>query len=449
MQNFFGSIWWLLVSLGILVTFHEFGHFWVARRCGIRVLRFSIGFGTPLWRRIGRDGTEYQIAAIPLGGYVKMLDEREQEVAPQDRPFAFNTKPVWQRIAVVAAGPGFNLILCLALLWLMFVIGRPDFLPVVGRAEAVAASAGILRGDRLLSVDGEATPTWGDAIMRLSEATLRGAATRVTVQHASGQQQTLTLALDTLPNLDSDTPVLPAIGLTPQHRMLPAVVGEIQPGSAAEGQFKVGDRIERIGDDAIDDWGQVSRAVQEQAHADMPLALQLRREGTLVELRVQPRLDADSETPRWLLGIGPAAAVVNYDTLQRYGVLGAAAASARETWLLTRSTLSMLARMVAGKASLKNLSGPLTIAKVANASAQTGVAPFLYFLALLSLSLCIINLLPIPILDGGHLLYYLIELIKGSPVGERAMIAGQYIGLALLAGLMGLAIFNDLLLQFK
>lgn len=449
MQNFFGSIWWLIVSLGILVTFHEFGHFWVARRCGIRVLRFSIGFGPPLWRRLGRDGTEYQIAAIPLGGYVKMLDEREQEVAPADRAFAFNTKPLWQRVAVVAAGPGFNLILCLGLLWLMFLIGRPDYLPVVGRAEAVAASAGIAKGDRLLAVDGEPTPTWADAIMRLTEATLRGAAVTVTVQHISGQQQALLLALDTLPHLDSNTSALAAIGLTPQHTLLPAVVGDIQPGSAAEGQLKLGDRIERIGDQPIDGWDQVSRAVQAQARADTPLALQLRRDGVRIDLRVQPRRDSGDEATRWLLGIGPARAEAAYDTMQRYGVLGAAEASARETWQLARGTLSMLGKMVVGEASLKNLSGPLTIAKVANASAQLGVAWFLYFLALLSLSLCIINLLPIPILDGGHLLYYLIESIKGSPVSERAMIAGQYVGLALLAGLMGLAIFNDLLLQFK
>jgi len=445
MQTFFGSVWWLIVSLGILITFHEFGHFWVARRCGIRVLRFSVGFGTPLWRRIGRDGTEYQIAAIPLGGYVKMLDEREQDVAPEDRPFAFNNKPVWQRIAVVAAGPGFNLILCLALLWLMFVIGKPDYLPLVGRAEAIAASAGIVKGDRLLSVDAEPTPTWSDASMRLTEAALRGTAVTVQVQHASGQQQSLTLALDQLPSRANEARVLPEIGLTPLQFLLPAVVGAIQAGSAADGLLKVGDRIERIGDHAIDGWDQVGSTVQAQAQADTPLLLQVRRDGGLIDLTIQPILDRSGEAPHWLLGIGAARVEAPYDTLQRYGVLAAATASAHETWRLSRSTFTMLGQMLTGKASLKNLSGPLSIAQYANASAKLGLAWFLNFLALLSLSLCIINLLPIPILDGGHLLYYLIESIKGSPVSERAMIAGQYIGLTLLVGLMGLAFYSDIL----
>jgi regulator of sigma E protease len=449
MQTFFGSVWWLIVSLGILVTFHEFGHFWVARRCGIRVLRFSVGFGSPLWRRMGRDGTEYQIAAIPLGGYVKMLDEREQDVAPEDRPFAFNNKPVWQRIAVVAAGPGFNLILCLALLWLMFVIGRPDYLPVVGRAEAIAASAGVAKGDRLLAIDGEPTPTWTDVTLRLAEAALEGAPVTLRVQRASGQEQQLTLALDQLSADQRQAQPLQTIGLTPLHALLPAVVGEVQAGSGAEGVLKAGDRIERIGARAIDGWDQVSAAVQAQASTDVPLLLQVRRDGGLLDLSVRPRLDSSGETPRWMLGIGPARAQAHYDTLQRYGVVAAAAASARETWALARNTLSMLGKMVAGKASLQNLSGPLTIAKVANASAQLGLAWFLYFLALMSLSLCIINLLPIPILDGGHLLYYLIESIKGSPVSERAMIAGQYVGLTLLVGLMGLALYNDVLFHLR
>jgi regulator of sigma E protease len=449
MQTFFGSVWWLIVSLGILVTFHEFGHFWVARRCGIRVLRFSVGFGTPLWRRMGRDGTEYQIAAIPLGGYVKMLDEREQDVAPEDRPFAFNNKPVWQRIAVVAAGPGFNLILCLALLWLMYLIGKPDYLPLVGRAEAIAASAGVAKGDRLLAIDGEPTPTWTDVTMRLAEAALEGAPVTLRVQRASGQEQQLTLALDQLSADQRQAQPLQAIGLTPLHALLPAVVGEVQAGSGAEGVLKAGDRIERIGVRAIDGWDQVSEAVQAQASADAPLLLQVRRDGGLLDLSVRPRLDSSGETPRWMLGIGPARAQAHYDTLQRYGVVAAAEASARETWMLARNTLSMLGKMVAGKASLQNLSGPLTIAKVANASAQLGLAWFLYFLALMSLSLCIINLLPIPILDGGHLLYYLIESIKGSPVSERAMIAGQYVGLTLLVGLMGLALYNDVLFHLR
>lgn len=444
MQTFFGSVWWLIVSLGILVTFHEFGHFWVARRFGIKVLRFSIGFGAPLWRRLGRDGTEYQIAAIPLGGYVKMLDEREQEVRTEDLPQAFNRKPVMQRIAVVAAGPVFNLLLCVALLWLMYLVGKPDYQPLIGRAEGIAAAAGLVDGDRLLAVDGQPTPTWTDAVFALTQAAVERAPVTVELERASGTHLQRRLPLDQLPADIDQSRIIRAIGLTPQQFLLPAVVGSLAADSAATGLLQPGDRILRIGNHAIDAWDQVSTAIQADAAADAPLQVVVRRGSEVLTLAIQPRRDDSGDSPRWIVGIGPQAAEAAYDTVLRHGPIDALTASLGETWRLSRGTLTMLGQMLTGKASIHNLSGPLSIAQYANASAQLGLAWFLFFLALMSLSLGIINLLPIPILDGGHLLYYLVELVKGSPVSERAMIAGQYVGLTLLVGLMGLAFYSDI-----
>ena len=448
MQTFFGSVWWLIVSLGILVTFHEFGHFWVARKFGIKVLRFSVGFGAPLWRRLGRDGTEYQIAAIPLGGYVKMLDEREQEVRAEDLPHAFNRKPVMQRIAVVAAGPVFNLLLCVALLWLMYLVGKPDYLPLVGRAEGIAAAAGLSHGDRLLTIDGLPTPTWTDAAFALSQAAGERKPVKIEFELTSGTRLQRDLMLDRLTPDTKPSRIMQAVGLTPRQFLLPPIIGTLAADSAGNGLLQVGDQITRIGSHSIDSWDQVSTAIQSDATADAPLQIVVRRAGDVLNLAIQPRLDDSSETPRWILGITPQAAEAAYDTVLRHGPVDALAASLSETWRLAGGTLTMLGQMLTGKASIHNLSGPLSIAQYANASAQLGLAWFLFFLALMSLSLGIINLLPIPILDGGHLLYSLIELVKGSPVSERAMITGQYVGLTLLVGLMGLAFYSDIVRIF-
>jgi regulator of sigma E protease len=246
MGEFLGSSWWLLVSIGVLVTFHEFGHFWVARRCGVQVLRFSVGFGKPIWSRTGRDGTEYAIGAIPLGGYVKMLDEREADVPAADLPRAFNRKPVWQRIAIVAAGPVANLALCVGLLWAMFVIGRPDYLPVVGVSDGIAASSGLHSGDRLLSVDGRATPTWSEATMALLAAAIDRRDARLQVATADGLKVERELRLSKLPAGLAEDRLLAASGLVPRHFLVPPVVGAVAPGTPAEGVLRAGDRIAAI-----------------------------------------------------------------------------------------------------------------------------------------------------------------------------------------------------------
>jgi len=439
MTEFFGSVWWLLVSLGILVTFHEFGHYWVARRCGVRVLRFSVGFGKPLYTRIGKDGTEYVLAMLPLGGYVKMLDERETEVAPADRHLSFNAKSVYQRIAIVAAGPIANLLLCIALLWLMFVIGKPDYPPDLGPSEGIAAEAGFQPGDRLLAVGERETRSLTEAGIALANAAMDRRSTPVRVRTAAGDEVVRVLPLDRPGLVISEQQPFRDLGLSLAD---PPVVGAVQPGSAAAGRLRPGDLILAIGDIAIASYAQVGEAVQVAARNGQTLELRIRRDGRTAMVQVDPRLAEVEGKPRWILGITGTAP--RQDALLRFGPVQAIPEALSQTGQMASDVLAMLGRMVTGQASLQNISGPITIARVANGSASLGPAWFLNFLAVLSLSLCIMNLLPIPVLDGGHLLYYLIELAKGSPVGERVLIAGQYVGLVFLAGLMGLAFYNDL-----
>jgi regulator of sigma E protease len=450
--EFLGSVWWLIVSLGVLVTFHEFGHYWVARRCGVHVLRFSVGFGKPLWMRRGRDGTEYAIAAIPLGGYVKMLDEREARV-PADRvDEAFNRKTVWQRIAIVLAGPVANLLLCVVLLWAMFVVGRPDYAPVVGAAEGIAAQAGLRRGDRIETVGDRATPTWGELQMALLPAALDRADVPVRVRDAQGRQAQRQLRLSDLPDNVDERLLLGRIGLTPRHALLPPVVGRVSPDTPAAGVLREGDRVLAIAGSRIDWFDDIGPQVQALGERGGKAVIEVERDGQRYALSLAPqRADDGAGGEYWRLGVAPQgrSEAPHKDAVQRYGPVAAVPAALREGWYQTRQLFAMVGRAFTGKVSVQNtVGGPVTIARTANAYAQLGPAWYLTVLALLSLSLGVLNLLPIPLLDGGHLLYYLIELVKGSPLSERAMAAGQYVGLALLAGLMGLAFYNDIVNNF-
>ncbi len=447
MGDFIGSVWWMIVSLGVLVTFHEFGHYWVARRCGVKVLRFSVGFGRPLWSRRNRAGTEFAIAAIPLGGYVKMLDEREGDVHPAERAHAFNHKTVWQRIAIVAAGPAANLVLCLALLWAMFVIGKQDYSATIGRTADMAASAGFAAGDRVLKVGEREVSTWAEASMALTTTAMDRLDARVEVLDANDQLRTRILPLSQLPAGFDERQVPVLAGIRWQFWLQPALVEKVRPQSPAAGVLQPGDRILAIDGRQVDGADQVPAQIQQLGERGGTGMIEVERDGERLALEIVLRADPDAAAEqRWLLGINIVTGQMPpYDARRQYGPFAAVPAAIKETGKLARDSLGMMRRMLTGHASVQNISGPVTIARVANASAQRGPDWFLYFLALLSLSLCIINLLPIPILDGGHLLYYLIELVKGSPLSERAVIAGQYIGLALLAGLMGLAFYNDFL----
>jgi len=450
MSEFFGSVWWLIVTLGLLVTFHEYGHFLIARRCGVKVLKFSVGFGPALWKRIGRDGTEFAISAIPLGGYVKMLDERDPDatVAPEDVHAAHNRQPVGKRMAIAAAGPAFNLVFTLAAFWLMFVIGKPDYQPVIGHVAGIAATAGLQAGERITAIDGVAINNWTDAGDKLVLAGMARHDAQLSLATADGAARQRTLALSQLPAGLDQAEIYERIGLVPRQMAVPPVIGDVAAGSAAEqAGLRKGDTVVSIAGQAIGDWRDVPRAIRDHAPKGETLAIVVRRDGHAIDIDAKPRANPDAgpgEAP-WLLGIGPQRIDPQYDATLRYGPLAAIGQALSTTWEQTRQTLTMLGKMLTGQASVKNLSGIITIAEAANASAQLGPAWFLNFLAVISLSLCILNLLPIPILDGGALLYYLIELAKGSPVSERTQIAGQYVGLVLLVALMGLAFYNDIL----
>jgi regulator of sigma E protease len=443
MSEFFGSAWWLLVTLGVLVTFHEFGHFWVARRFGVKVLRFSIGFGKPIWSRIGRDGVEYAIGAIPLGGYVKFLDAREADRPEliEGMPGEYNGASPWKRIGIALAGPAFNILFTIVAFWAMFVIGRPDAEPVIGAPQGLAAAAGLHEGDRVTAVGDEATDSWSAVLLAVGEATVLHRDASLTVTDAQGQSSTHTLALSSLPDGSANSEkTFDAIGLTPLPPL--ADVGEVTADTPAErAGLKADDRIVQVNETPVKFSDDVVKAVAAAAEKNPTMDLIVLRHDQRVPLTVTAEKKTDSGKTAWRIGIAFKAPKT---ALERYGIVRAVPASFEEMWKTTRSTFGLLAGMVTGEASPKNLSSVIGIAQVANASAHMGLAWFLSFLAVISLSLGILNLLPIPILDGGHVVYYLIELFKGSPVSERAMMAGQYIGLALLVTLMSVAFYNDI-----
>ncbi|WP_158882232.1 RIP metalloprotease RseP [Rhodanobacter sp. L36] len=442
MTSFFGSVFWLLVTLGVLVTFHEFGHYWVARRCGVKVLRFSVGFGNAIWKRTARNGTEYRIGTIPLGGYVKMLDAREGEVDPALRDQEFTGKPVWQRIAIVAAGPGFNLIFTIAAFWLMFLIGRPDAAPVITAApQSMAAQAGVRAGDRLLSVGGAEVYTFTDAMNDIASGLLSREPLPVSVRGTDGRQRQLTLPLDKLPAGQDVGQYLDTLGI--DLNPPPPIAATVMPEKpAAQAGMLSGDRMVSINGQAVADYTQFQKLVRQFAAKSPSLHVVVERQGRAVPLTIVARQESlEGQPTTWIIGVSSQKGEL---ATRRYGPIDAFGMAVSTTWGNASQTFNMIGQLLTGKASTKNLSGVIGIAQVANASASMGPAWFLNFLAMVSLSLAIVNLLPIPVLDGGHLLYYLVELVKGSPVSEQAMAVGQYIGLMLLLTLMGLAFYNDI-----
>lgn len=434
-----------LVVLGVLVVFHELGHYLVARLCGVKVLRFSVGFGRVVWsRRVGRDRTEWAVSAVPLGGYVKMADEREDDLAPEDVPRAFNRQGVGKRIAIVAAGPIANLLLAVVLFAGTFVAGVPGQRAVLAPPQpgTAAAAAGFSDGDRVVAVDGDPVASLQDLRWRVVKSQGRSSID-VEVERADGSRATRLLTVSGLATADWEANPLSALGL--RADLGAPVVDQVAPGKPAEAAgMRAGDRIV-----AVD--GRPARSPSDVASATnakpgVPIVFRVARDGGESDVTVVPE---DSEQGGRRVGLAGLRLKVDPESAKRVaitvrsGPLDALGQGARKTWELSTFTLRMLGRMITGDASLRNLSGPITLADYAGQSAQAGVLVFVGYLALISISLGVLNLLPIPLLDGGHLLYYLAEIILGRPVSDRAFEVGQRIGMALLAVLMTLALVND------
>ncbi|MFK3798801.1 MULTISPECIES: sigma E protease regulator RseP [unclassified Pseudomonas] len=437
-----------LIALGVLVTFHEFGHFWVARRCGVKVLRFSVGFGMPLLRWHDRKGTEYVVAAIPLGGYVKMLDEREGDVPAHLVDQAFNRKTVYQRIAIVIAGPVANFLLAIAFFWVLAMLGSQQLRPVIGGVEAgsIAEKAGLVSGQEIVSIDGETTTGWAavnlQLVRRLGET---GSIALKVRDKGSDVDMPRTLVLDNwLKGADEPDPIH-SLGIRPWRPALLPVLAELDPkGPAQAAGLKTGDRLLTLNGQSVEEWQQVVDWVR--VRPDTKITLGVERDGATIEVPVTLAVRGEGKAATGYLGAGVKAVDWPPEMLREvsYGPVAAVAEGARRTWTMSVLTLDSLKKMLFGELSVKNLSGPITIAKVAGASAQSGVGDFLNFLAYLSISLGVLNLLPIPVLDGGHLLFYLIEWARGRPLSEKVQGWGVQIGVSLVVGVMLLALVNDL-----
>ncbi|HHX3889732.1 TPA: sigma E protease regulator RseP [Citrobacter freundii] len=444
------SILWnlaaFIVALGVLITVHEFGHFWVARRCGVRVERFSIGFGKALWRRTDKLGTEYVIALIPLGGYVKMLDERAEPVAPELRHYAFNNKTVGQRAAIIAAGPIANFLFAIFAYWLVFIIGVPGVRPVVGEItpNSIAAQAQIQPGTELKAVDGIETPDW-DAVRLQLVAKIGDEHTTLSVaQFGSNQRQDKTLDLRQWAfEPDKEDPVS-SLGIRPRGPQIEPVLSEVQVNSAAsKAGLQAGDRIVKVNGQPLTQWMTFVTLVRD--NPDKPLALDIERQGSSLSLTLTPDSKQVNGKAEGFAGVVPKVIPLpdEYKTVRQYGPFSAVLEASDKTWQLMKQTVSMLGKLITGDVKLNNLSGPISIAQGAGMSAEFGIIYYLMFLALISVNLGIINLFPLPVLDGGHLLFLAIEKLKGGPVSERVQDFSYRIGSILLVLLMGLALFND------
>jgi len=443
-------------AIALLVVFHEFGHYWVARRCGVKVLRFSVGFGKIIYRkRFASNSTEWVISAIPLGGYVKMLDEREEPVAEEEIAFSFNRKPVLQRMAIVVAGPVANFLLAIVLYWAMFAYGVEGIKPVLGEVTlgSPAALAQLQSGDTILSINDETIPSWHEMRWRLLELSLNKASgqdlyrNKVNIESlgADGAKRSHTLDVGGLEAKDLDGEFLDKLGLHLHQPVLLPVIGKLVKGGVAEKSgLQAGDRILKVDGVALKYWSELVELVR--ANPEENMLLGVKRGDITLKIAVTPLAVDESGDMVGKIGAAPQVNTVEWQAMLTevsYPPVEALTRSLRKTWETSVISLKMLGKMVLGEVSVKNLSGPITIADYAGKSAAMGIATYLGFLALISVSLGVLNLLPIPLLDGGHLLYYVAELLKGSPVSEQTWEFGQRIGIALLGTLMVFAIYND------
>ena len=437
-----------IFTLALLIVVHEYGHYAVARLCGVRVLRFSVGFGRILASRRDRSGTQWALSAFPLGGYVKMLDEREGEVPAEELPRAFNRQGVWKRIAIVAAGPAANLLLAVLLYWVLYATGVPALKPLLGEplTGSPAAVAGLRSGEEVTRINGIRVESWQDLHLQLLKHGFGAAGIELETRDAAGNIAFRRLDLTGMDRAAFEKDPLGQLGLSRYSPPMAPVIGELQPGGIAQrAGIATGDVVTAVNGVAVTRWDEVVQAIR--AHPGTPLTLELQREGAAIAVELTPeRVDQGGQSIG-RIGAGPRLDPEVFQALQtevRYPLFTALWRGLQKTWELALFTLEMLGRMIIGQASLQNLSGPITIADYAGQSASAGIVPFVTFLALISISLGVLNLLPVPILDGGHLLYYCAELATGRPVSERIQEIGQRVGIGLIVFLMFLALYNDL-----
>lgn len=445
-----------LFAVGLLVTIHEYGHYWVARRLGFKVLRFSVGFGKALWmRKGGTDATEYVVAAIPLGGYVKLLDEREGPVDPSEAHRAFNRRPHWQRILVLLAGPAFNIVFAVLLLaGLFWSTGVIEARAVVGEVlqDSPAARAGLVNGDEITAFNGEAVEGRRDVIFGLLEGMAASGRAELTVKSASGAERTAVLSVPDSAErrrLTEPENLLRGLGFNFWAAATPAVIGSLVKGRPAErAGLAVGDRVTAVNGTAVTGFDDLRHQIEQRGGENV--VLDVNRKGQALSVRVDVETVTENGRSVGKIGFGPESAKLPESMMRRskLGPVEALVYGARQAWTITALQANVFWYMLQGNVSFKNLSGPLGIAEQAGNSAKSGPDDFILFLALISLSLGFLNLLPVPILDGGQVVYQLVEWVKGSPLSERAQMMGQQLGIGVLVLLMGLALYNDILRQF-
>ncbi len=434
------------VLLGIVVVIHEFGHYWVARRCGVKVLRFSVGFGKPIFsRRYGSDQTEWALGAFPLGGYVKMLDEREAPVAANEVHRAFNRQSVWKRIAIVVAGPLANLLLAIFLFWFLFIVGVPGSKPILGEIVkgSAAERAGFVSGEKIVAIDDDPVLTWHEVGWAITTRMTGNTPIQVNTEDAAGQVRERMLDPTGLTDQDLESDFVAKLGLT-RNRPSVEIVEVMADSPALRAGLIARDEVFSINRKRLS--GGVQEFIETiQASVGKPLNIEVKRNGAVIQLTATPEAASGGGNAKGIIGakVGEADAPTSRVKASYSPILALSKALAK-TWDMSWLSLKSLARMLIGELSVKNLSGPVTIANYAGQSAQMGIIQFISFIAVISISLGVLNLLPIPLLDGGHLMYYIAEIIKGSPVSEKIMEAGQQIGLVLLIGLMFIAFYNDI-----